>query len=147
MKLPSGPAQSAFSYWRRQFGHRQDPAFDQDDAAQEIRLALWKDPEATTTILYRRVIDAMRKLDLGFRMGKQLAMVRMDSVDLPEIADHLTPERICAARQQVDKILALPESDQKCLSASAFSACGGKTPRAAAKIERLRQQLFPDGLT
>jgi len=86
----------------------------------------------------------MRTADRGFRKGESLQIIPMDSADLPGNPDHLTPERICAARQMVDKILELPESDQRCLAASAFSIAGGKTPRAAAKIERLRQQLFPD---
>ena len=59
-------ADRAVKLWARK-GH-QCPVFDRDDARQEALLSAWlAGPRASTTAVYRDVVDAMRRLMPGYR--------------------------------------------------------------------------------
>lgn len=107
----------AVSIWRRRVG--QSSVFDDDDARQEAGIAIWRAGETgTSTLGYRRIIDAIRKLTPGWRQRKAMFVAQSDD-DLEsgkyEGVDPVTPERTLEARQLLALIDGMDELTLQCV--------------------------------
>jgi hypothetical protein len=103
------PAQKAASHWIKQPGNSAITFFGYEDALQQAKLALHERPGATSTILYRRIIDAVRQSESGYR---QRSTIRAESMDdsVLQIAGSDDVFEMVAAREQ---IAALKGRDKK----------------------------------
>lgn len=93
------------NFWARRVGPR--VVFDHDDARQEARIAVWQS-EGRGAHVYRRILDAMRKLIPGFKVGNQPIF----EDEHPEAIDCMTPDLILQAKRRIERIETLPEPEK-----------------------------------
>ncbi len=122
----------AVGRWARRVGHT--AVFDQDDARQEAAIGVWRaGPAASATVAYRRILDAVRALTPGWRGRSAPEHVSLD--DAPDVAEHITPEHIAAARETLRRLAFLPDEQRLIADLCMQGLSGAEIARRIGKSE------------
>ena len=82
-------------------------AFDADDARQEASIAMWLAGDDRAVVGYRAILDALRKLQGGFRQRLMVATVPYDADTHVQVSLD-TPDAILEAVQAVEPLTKRP---------------------------------------
>lgn len=82
-------------------------AFDADDARQEASIAMWLAGDDRAVVGYRAILDALRRLQGGFRQRLMVATVPYDADAHVQVSLD-TPEAILEAVQAVEPLTKRP---------------------------------------
>lgn len=135
---------SAARYWASRPGnHHVFHVFDERDARQEAALGLIANPRATWAVLYRRVLDAVRRVVPGYR---QRAVPLHISIDEAEDLHRYLPEPVSPAdaallQQRAAMLDALPGQKR----AMALHYVLGEDDRTAARQHGVKHWTWRKG--
>jgi len=151
MQKPAKLALRAARYWASIPGNQTVRSkFDLDDAVQEASIALWQDPDATVTTLYRRILDAVRVAVPGYRQRNVTNYVSIDSLEAVGIwnqaSNEIGPDEIALRSERVAMLKSLPKRQREIAEAWIDGLSDGEAA-AAAGVHRVtwmkwRQEMF-----